>query len=400
MPLVLHSALPDSTIPFAALALGCLLLMRRIIANPGEHPSLRDRRVLALGLLLGLAAVTRNEAIWLGLTWAICAFGASRGWGDWLKLVGGVAVVSVLVFLPWAIRDWLVFGSPLPGQAVLNAFSLTGRDIFAFLNPPTLERYLAVGPAQLIALRVEGFLHNLVNVLLILGIPISVIGVIGLFFTARVRSLRPLFLFSFITFWATTLIFPVATTWGTFLPAAGAVHVLVVISTLLILDGAVQLAGRVRGWTRPVAWLAPAFTVAASFVLTFVLLPGFGRDGELTAIRYRALEAVLANAGEKLGPDHAPVISDFPIWLAEDARVRTLGLPDEPPANVLELANAGGFGANLLIVQADNGGQWPEVTDTDLPGAECFQLMDLGTVVDPTAARLLETVRVYQIACP
>ena len=403
MPLVLHSALPDSTIPFAALALGCCLLMRRIVAKPapfGGAPSPRDRRVLALGLLLGLAALTRNEAIWLALTWAICAIWASRGWRDWARLVGGAAIVAFLVFLPWAIRDWIVFGSPLPGQAVTNAFSITGRDIFAFLERPTLERYLALGPAQLISLRVEGFLHNLINVLLILGIPVSVIGVGGLFWTGRIAALRPLFIFSFITFWATTLLFPVATTWGTFLHAAGAVHVLVIISALLILDGAVQLAGRARGWTRPVSWLAPAFSVASSFLFLFVLLPGFGRDGEGTAARYHALQVVLEAAGEKLGPDHSPVISDFPIWLAEEARVKTLGLPDEPPANVLELANLGGWGANLLVVQADNGGQWPEVIDSGLPGAECFTPLDLGTVLNPTAGRLLEGVLVYQIACP
>jgi hypothetical protein len=400
MPLVLHSALPDSTIPFAALSLGACLLMRRIVVNPGESASVLDRRVVALGLLLGLAALTRNEAIWLALTWAVVAIAASRGWGDWAKLVGVAAVVSFLVFLPWALRDWMVFGSPLPGQALLNAVSVNGRDIFAYLERPTLQRYLGLGIGTLISLRVEGFLHNLLNVLVFLGIPVSLIGLGGLFWTARIRALWPLVLFSFVTFWATTLIFPVATTWGTFLHAAGAVPVLIIMSALLSLDGAVQMATKLRGWTRPVSWLAPAFTVASSFLFLFVLLPGFGRDGHLTAARYSALKAVLAAAGETLGPDHAPVISDFPIWLAEDAHVRTLGLPDEPPANVLELSHLGGFDANLLIVQADNGGQWPEVAESDLPGAECFRPLELGTVLDPTASGLLQTVRVYQIACP
>jgi len=173
-----------------------------------------------------------------------------------------------------------------------------------------------------------------------------------------------------------------------------------VISALLILDGAVQVAGRARGWTRPVAWLAPAFTVASSFLFLFVLLPGFGRDGDATAARYRALEVALEAVGEKLGPDHSPVISDFPIWLAEDARVRTLGLPDEPPENVLELAKAAGFDATLLVVQADNGGQWPEVVDSDLPGADCFRLLDFGTTLNPTASQAVTQALTPAAASP
>ena len=75
------------------------------------------------------------------------------------------------MFAPWAIRDWAVFGNPLPGQAVTNALSLTGFDIFAWNDPPTLARYLAVGPGGLLEMRVDGLSHNLFNVLLLLGHP-------------------------------------------------------------------------------------------------------------------------------------------------------------------------------------------------------------------------------------
>ena len=45
--------------------------------------------------------------------------------------------------------------------------------MFAWNDPPTLARYLAVGPAQLVEMRVVGLGHNLFNVLVLLGIPIS-----------------------------------------------------------------------------------------------------------------------------------------------------------------------------------------------------------------------------------
>ncbi len=85
-------------------------------------------------------------------------------------------------------------------------------------------------------MRIEGLWHNLGSVLLFPGFPISFIGLVALPWQARGRTLRPLLLLSLITFLVTSLVFPVATTWGTFLHAAGPFHVLLVISALLALD--------------------------------------------------------------------------------------------------------------------------------------------------------------------
>ena len=147
LPLVLASVQPDSTMPFAALVLGACLLMARMDAGSAAAPdgrAARLRDLVFLGLLVGLAALTRNEAIWLALTWAIVAWrlagrsvaaieaqsrrgassvgrpvvdrpSASR-LGTWVRLVAPVAVVSIAVFIPWAVRDWLAFGSPFPGR--------------------------------------------------------------------------------------------------------------------------------------------------------------------------------------------------------------------------------------------------------------------------------------------
>ena len=62
LPLLLHSALPDSTMPFAAITLGASLLMSRIVAGANEGGPIRltHPAVLGLGVLLGLAALTRN----------------------------------------------------------------------------------------------------------------------------------------------------------------------------------------------------------------------------------------------------------------------------------------------------------------------------------------------------
>ena len=117
-------------------------------------------------------------------------------------------MVALLVFAPWMLRDWLVFGSPLPGQAAANALSVTGFDIFAWNDPPTLSRYLAVGPARLLEMRVEGFTHNLFSVLVLPGLPISIIGLLALPWQWRGAALRPLVLVGALTFLVTTAVLP------------------------------------------------------------------------------------------------------------------------------------------------------------------------------------------------
>ncbi len=177
LPLLLLSALPDSTMLFGALVLGACLLMTRVLRDP-RGARFRDPRLLGIGLLLGAAALTRNEAVWVALTWAWLAWrlpGRPRTERRPPHRRGGRRSAS-LVFAPWAVRNTIVFGNPLPGQAISNALSVTGFDIFAWNDPPTLARYLAVGPAGLFSMRVDGLGHNIGNVLLLLGIPISLIG--------------------------------------------------------------------------------------------------------------------------------------------------------------------------------------------------------------------------------
>ena len=435
LPLVVASAQPDSTMPFAACVLGAVLVMSRTlrglsiavpivvprlrftrrkavrgaVAPPPAAPTDGDplavdpplfRRLVAIGGLLGLAALARNEAIWLALAWAVLAWWATRPSGSVVRrlraavpLIGIPAVVSILVFGPWAVREWATFGSPLPAQALSNALFLNGQDVFAWNEPPTLERYLAAGLGTLVDLRITGFLHNLGTVLVLLGVPISALGVLALPWTARGRTLAPLALFSVVTFLVTTLVFPVATTWGTFLHAAGPIHVLVLVSAVLALDALFERLRASRSWTRPVAWLGGVLAVGASLLLTGALLPGNAAADDQLAQRYAQLPGALAAAGAPLPTDGTPVITDAPMWLSTETGVRAIALPDETPGDVLTLANQ--FSARLVIVDANNEGQWPEILDQEEPGAECFQIVPLSV---PDGSPLVDVVA-FRIVC-
>ncbi len=410
LPLVAPAALPDSTIPFAALVLGATLVMNRISREYRVGGEIRLGRSILLGLLLGLAALTRNEAILLALAWAVIAWGLAGGApgagaraGTWLRLIAVPAVVSILVFIPWAVRDWLEFGSPFPGQALVNALSLDGRDIFAWHDQPTLARYLDAGLPRLLELRWIGFLHNLGTVLLLLGVPLSVIGLLGSLEAARATALRPLLLFSILVFAVATLVFPVSTTWGTFQHAAGAIHVLLIIAALLAFDRFFERVSAARGWTRPVAWLGAAFAISASLLFTVVVLPSEGQTGRETAARYAALPPALAAAGTPLEAEPGPVITDFPIWFAEETRHRAIALPNEPPDAILDLARSFDPPARLLVVEASNTGLWPAVILAGGPDAACFVPLELppstGSSESPDGDALAN-VLAFRIRCP
>jgi hypothetical protein len=448
LPLVLHSDLPDSTMPFGVLVLGACLLGARIARNP-QGARLTDPRVLGLGVVLGLAALTRNEAVWLALAWVLVAralvargasvapVGASRaaggaaaaraaggaavapggagavapggaavaatangaGTAGWIRLVAGAAIPAMVVYAPWAIRDWATFGSPFPGGALTNALSLKGEDIFAWANVPTLSGYLGAGIGTLAGLRITAFFHNLLNVLLFLGIPVSAIGLVALPWTARGTAFTMLVRFSAITFAATTLLFPVATTWGTFLHASAAIQVLLLLAALLGLDRLIEAVGRRRGWTRPVAWLGPTLGIAAGALFTAVLLPAFGRDGDLVRDQYAALPGALAAAGVPVDRGGGPIITDFPIWLAEETGIRTLALPEESPASVLDLARH--FpGTSLVVVSDARDSTWPAIALRDPTGIRCFQPVPLPAGADSGAVDPLAGLHVFRITCP
>jgi hypothetical protein len=396
LPLVLHSTLPDSTMVFAALALPALWAMARILRRP--EGGWLDRRLLALGVLLGLAAWTRNEAAWLAVAWvAVVVPVRSQPGSQRLRLIATPGIVAFAVFAPWLVRDWIVFGTPLSGQALGNALFTSGTDVFAWADPPTLARYLASGPAFWVSSRVDGFVHNIVSVLLLLGAPVSVIGLVVLPWTGRARALRPLLVFSIVTFAVTTLLFPVATTWGTFLHAAGPIHVLLVISCLLALDGLIVRVGRWRGWTRPVAWLGPALAVFASGVFTVVYVPGFGAQSAATQREYEALAAAFEARGTPLATA-GPIVTDYPIWLWYADGGSALALPDEPPSSVLAIARA--FpGTQYLVIRGD-WGIWPDVLESGAPEADCFQEFPLVVPGDTAANEALGDTRAWRIECP
>jgi hypothetical protein len=229
--------------------------------------------------------------------------------------------------------------------------------------------------------------------------PVSALGLLALPWVGRRRTLRPLALAAIFTFLVTTLVFPVATQSGTYLHAAGPAFVLLTVCCVVALDAFIARVGKLRGWTRPVSWLGPAFAIAAIAPLCVVAVGTIAQGADEVRVRYEALPAAMARAGVPLD-GKSPVITDHPIWLAESARIPTLALPEESPQAVLDLA--GHFGARLLIVRDETDREWPEVLKNGGTAAGCFQEVPLTEIsgAAPAKGSPLASIHVFRIVCP
>lgn len=384
-PLVLSAAVPDSTLPFAVLAVASCALM------PGAARGER-RPIAALGVALALAYLTRMEAVWFGLAFAVLVV-RQIGFRAGLPRILGTAAVAALASAPWWLRNLAVFGTPLPGQVSDNILLTRNEQIFGYLERPTLEGFLGQGPVTLAANVANAARHNLVDVLLVPAGVIAAVGLVTLLVSVTRRpdatralagsSLVALLIGAAITFVATTLLFPVATLWGTFEHAAGPAVIALTVLAALGADAAVARIREWRDWPRSNSWLAPAALVALTVPITLLqvgLAAGHAaRDQRIIGELATALPAALAATG---ADDGLVLISDRPIWLSDALDRPVIALPDEPVASVLSLANE--FDATAVLIVEDRGRHPQALRETG--ARECFVELPLAVAGIPAAS--------------
>lgn len=91
---------------YTPLLVGALLVAYRLLDEP------RLRWAAALGALIGLAALTRSEALLLVVALGVpVALSVRHGWA---LRAGVVALACLVTIAPWTIRNWDAFGRPVP----------------------------------------------------------------------------------------------------------------------------------------------------------------------------------------------------------------------------------------------------------------------------------------------
>ena len=235
-PLVLGAVVPDSYTPFTVFMLVAALLVPRVIGARNGHDDVMPPSIVAglgLGIAMGLAYLSRQEVIWMGLT-VLLMQGMVLSWRPtgarlreaarrlWPVFVGGLLVV-----VPWFGRNLAELGTPMSGQAVDNMFLVENEDIFAFSDPPTAATYLAQGAIEVVRNPFEAVYDGLVNVLSFPPFPVGIVGLLTILFMWRSPFLRrptalmAVLISGVLIFLTTSLLFPVATLAGTFMHASG-----------------------------------------------------------------------------------------------------------------------------------------------------------------------------------
>jgi NAD-dependent oxidoreductase involved in siderophore biosynthesis len=106
----------------------------------------------------------------------------------------------------------------------------------------------------------------------------------------------------------------------------------------------------------------------------------------------------MADTGHPLDASAGPIITNFPIWMAESQRTSALALPDEPPRDVLDLART--FKATLVVLLDGQSTHWPSDIDDRVDGADCFRELDLGVDMAAVNRDPLGNARAFEVVCP
>jgi 4-amino-4-deoxy-L-arabinose transferase-like glycosyltransferase len=179
--LVYQSAVPDSQMLFAPLALGALLLLW------DERQS--RWAALGIGLLIGLSYLARSHAIFLGLAWLLVTGGRWARFKEARReilLNGGLTILGMaLIIVPWALRNLLTFGFITAPTALQTVFITDYAQLFRYENQPNLQSFLGLGLDKIIGIRLEAVRHAWFDVLSVMFVPLFFIPFAGLLLLYR-----------------------------------------------------------------------------------------------------------------------------------------------------------------------------------------------------------------------
>ena len=274
----LLTAVPAAVLPFMAQPdnFGLYMTLGAVALWLCVRAARRDRWAwLVGGAVVGLATLSRNDGVLLGVPFALLAardvlLGERRLHS--VALGAACALGFLVVAGPWFARQIVEFGSISPSAASGRVLWLTDyRQLWSAGPPPTLDSFLALGPAELLASRLQGLVAALaVFALLPLAVVMAPLAVVGAWQRRGDPAFAPFFTYGAVFVAASALLFAAHVAHGMFLHSAVALlpHTFLLVGVGL---------WRAVDWTaaRRPSWHAPtARRVFAGGLVGVALLAG------------------------------------------------------------------------------------------------------------------------------
>lgn len=262
-------AIPGAASPFLAQPdnFGLFLLLGALSLWACARGLRDDRRWFVLGgVLVGLATLSRNDGVLLGVPFALAFVidlarrlrssrrtGASQiyvsriGWRAALLCAGAFLLVTA----PWWLRQWQEFGTLSPSSASGRILWITEyRDLYGMSSETTLDSFLGQGPAAILSSRLAGLGAALgifaTGPLLITMAPFVLIGAWS---RRRDTAFTPWIVYAVTLFAFSALIFAVHVPQGTFLHSCMALLPHAYLLGFVGIDRTVRaVAARRRSW--------------------------------------------------------------------------------------------------------------------------------------------------------
>jgi 4-amino-4-deoxy-L-arabinose transferase-like glycosyltransferase len=211
----------DNFAPFALIGILALICIQKGIYQ-------NDVWLIPAGVLAGLAYLSRNDGILVYVTlvisflWvrfkgsSLVQFALPR-W--WLLVASGIA--ALLTVTPWLIRNWLELGYLVAPYSSKVLFLRQYEELFSYSLNLNLNYYLEWGIGNIIATKFNALWINLLLIctqgLFLLGLPF-IIGFILLF---RKPLFLPFLTYTFVLYFAMSLVFTEISVRGTLFHSAG-----------------------------------------------------------------------------------------------------------------------------------------------------------------------------------
>jgi hypothetical protein len=366
-------------------ALFALLAASALATSVGEP---RDKgRYFLTGLLIALAYLTRAHALFLLLAiplawWFFPIFGRSLaaqpnatmpgrpsarspqeyrskrtrgndlrpGLGPMLEMLGGF----FLLVTPWLVRNYIAFGTPLPGSALDQAWLRDYVDSFNYVAQPTWQTMLARGWPAILAQRGQALWHN-GAMFLLSTFPWGLLALPGFWLLRKERFFHPPLVYLLLLFFATAIVFPVSSLTGMFYHSLGATIPILALAAAYTVE---------QGTRRFISSPGPATFAFGTMTVGLLVLAAFQVASALPTIaeRHEAEKEQFKTAASWLAKNASPgdvVMTTQPYTLNYVSGHPCIALPgNESPDSAWSAAQR--YGAVFLVITQVSG-QYPQI---------------------------------------